>query len=196
MNKAVHAAIALCAALGLGACHPAAVQAPLAGAAIGGHFSLVDQDGKPTTDARFAGRYRLIYFGYTFCPDVCPTDLQKIAQGYRLLERDNPAKAAKLQPIFITVDPARDTPAVLKAYVSAFDPHLIGLTGSEAEIKRVASEYGVYYSKQPPAAGQSEYLVDHSRTATLFGPKGEPIALITQDGPPAQIAKELAQWIK
>lgn len=196
MNKALHAAIALLAALMLAACHPAAEKAPLAGASLGGPFSLVDQDGKPTTEARFAGRYRLVYFGYSFCPDVCPTDLQKIAQGYRLLAKSEPAKAAKLQPIFITVDPARDTPAVLKAYVAAFDPHLIGLTGSEAEIKRVASAYGAYFSKQPPAPGQRDYLVDHSRTATLYGPEGKPIALIAQDGAPAEIARELSRWIR
>ncbi|HWW65550.1 MAG TPA: SCO family protein [Sphingomonadaceae bacterium] len=185
------------AALMLSACQQGPKEGPLAGAAIGGPFSLIDQNGKPVRDTDFAGQYRLIYFGYTFCPDACPTDLQALMQGFRQFEKTDPAKAAKLQPIFITVDPARDTPAALKSFVSAFHPRLIGLTGSEAEIKKVATEYGVYYSKQAPAGDdKNAYLVDHSRTATLYGPDGKPIALIPQDGTPDEIASELDEWIR
>src|ERR1700761_4203814 len=93
---------------------------PLAGAALGGPFALVDQDGRPTTDKSFAGRYRAIYFGYSFCPDVGPTTLQTLMQGYRSFASASPEAAKKLVPVFITVDPERDTPAVLKSYVSAF----------------------------------------------------------------------------
>jgi protein SCO1 len=193
MNKAFLAALLLL----LAACGPQHEEPPLAGAAIGGPFALVDQDGKPATEASFAGKYRLMYFGYTSCPDVCPLDLQKLAQGYALLAKDDTAKADKLQPIFVTVDPARDTPAALKAYVTAFSPKLIGLTGSEAEIAKVAKEFGIYYRKEDPKPGADpkNYLVDHMRAAMLFGPDGKPIALIPQDGTPDQIAKELSRWI-
>ncbi|HEV2865122.1 MAG TPA: SCO family protein, partial [Allosphingosinicella sp.] len=118
------------------ACHSSA--APLEGASLGGHFTLTAQDGRRVSDTDFAGKYRLVYFGFTYCPDVCPTDLQTIGAGLRRFEQSDPARAAKVQPIFITVDPRRDTPPVLARYVAAFHPRLIGLTGSEAEIARVA----------------------------------------------------------
>ena len=168
---------------------------PLAGAKIGGPFALTDQDGKTVRDSDFAGRYRLIYFGYSFCPDVCPVDLQNIAKAYSLFEKENPQAAAKLQPIFITVDPARDTPAVLKDYVAAFHPRLIGLTGSEAQIAAVAKEYAIFYRKAG-AAGAADYLVDHARQATLFGPEGEPMALLPQEESPEAIVAVLKQWVR
>src|SRR4051812_3830736 len=117
--------------LALGACGQAVdpARAPLAGARIGGPFALTDQDGRAVTDRDFAGRYRLMYFGYTYCPDVCPVDLQKLMSGYRKLEGSDPQLAAKVAPIFVSVDPDRDKPAVLKQYVAAFHPRLIGLTG-------------------------------------------------------------------
>lgn len=183
-------------ALFVAGCSPAPVeQPPLAGAAMGGAFTLTDQDAKRVSDTDFDGRYRLVYFGYTFCPDVCPVDLQVIAQGLRKFEKSDPALAAKVQPIFISVDPERDTPAVLKEYVAAFHPRLIGLTGTPAEIAEVAKHYGVYYMKeqQPGASG---YLVNHSRTTTLFGPKGEPIALVPQDEGADAVATELERWVK
>lgn len=197
MNNALRLALLplAAAALMLSACHQGPKEGPLAGAAIGGPFTLTDENGKQVRDSDFAGQYRLIYFGYTFCPDACPTDLQALMQGFRQFEKEDPAKAAKLQPIFITVDPTRDTPAAVKTFVAAFHPRLIGLTGSEAEIKKVATEYGAYYSVPPPDKRPEGYLVDHSRTATLYGPKGEPIALIPQDGTPDEIASELGKWI-
>ena len=187
----------LAASLALAACQRGGppAEAPLAGAAIGGPFTLTDQDGRMRTDSMFAGQYRLMYFGYTFCPDVCPVDMQHLMAGYRELAAQNPAKAAKLAPIFVTVDPARDTPAVLRQFVRAFDPHLTGLTGTPAEIDAVAKRYGIYYRAQAPAAGTQGYMVDHSRQATLFGPDGKPIALITEDGDPKAIAAELSKWI-
>jgi protein SCO1/2 len=167
---------------------------PLAGATLGGPFTLTDQDGHRVTDRDFAGKYRLIYFGYTFCPDVCPTDVQTLMKGYRKLEADKPDLAASIQPIFITVDPARDTPPVLKQFVRAFHPKLIGLTGSEDEIAKVAKGYAIYYKKQPAPAGGAGYLMDHSRMATLYGPKGEPIALITQDKGAQAVVDDLERW--
>ncbi len=194
MNN-IRFSLALVALATLSACgqgQPAA-RAPLAGAKIGGPFTLTDQDGKRVSDTAFSGKHRLIYFGYTFCPDVCPLDMQKLIAGYRLLEKTDPAIAARIQPIFITVDPDRDTPPVLKQWVSAFHPKLIGLTGTPQEIAAVAKEYSVYYSKEQ-TPGATGYLMNHSRAAYLFGPKGDPIALISQDADPQTIAGELRRW--
>lgn len=170
-------------------------QAPLAGARIGGPFTLVNQDGRRVSDRDFAGRYRLMYFGYTYCPDVCPVDLQRLMAGYKLLEQSDPAIAAKIAPIFVSVDPERDTPKVLKQYVTAFSPKLIGLTGSPEQIAKVAKEYAIVYSKEQ-RPGVSDYLMNHSRVAYLFGPDGDPIALIPQDGEPEAIAAELKRWAR
>lgn len=188
--------IALFLSLMLAGCSPSATEEPpLAGAAIGGPFTLTNQDGQPMSDGDFEGQYRLIYFGYTYCPDVCPVDLQVIGQGLRKLEAGDPEIAAKVQPIFISVDPERDTPAVLKQYVAAFHPRLIGLTGTPDEIADVAKRYGIYYKKEQ-AAGASDYLVNHSRMAMLFGPKGEPIAIIPHDQGADGVAEELKRWVK
>ena len=187
------AALLLAATLVMSGCGKPAEQAPLAGARIGGPFTLTDQDGRSVSDAQFAGKYRLIYFGYSYCPDVCPVDLQRLMQGLRLVEGEDPALAARIQPIFITIDPARDTPAVLKQYVAAFHPRLIGLTGSEPQIAAVAKEFAIYY-KRAKSEGSTEYLVDHARQAMLFGPDGAPIALIPQDESAEAIAAELRRW--
>lgn len=170
-------------------------QGPLAGARIGGPFTLTNQDGQRVTEKDYAGKYRIVYFGYSYCPDVCPVDLQLLMQGLRLFERQDAAAAAKVQPIFITVDPARDTPAVLKTYVAAFHPRLVGLTGSEDEIAAVAKAYAVYY-RRAENAGASEYLMDHSRQTYLMGPDGQPIALLPQDETPQAVAAELARWVR
>lgn len=181
--------------LALAGCGGGASAPPLAGARMGGPFTLTDQDGKRVSDTQFRDRYRLVYFGYSFCPDVCPVDVQKLMQGFRLLEQRDPARAARIQPIFITVDPARDTPPVLKQFVSAFHPRLIGLTGSEAEIAAVAKEYAIVYRKAPGATPGS-YLMDHSRQTVLYAPDGAPVALIPQDGTAEEIATELGRWAR
>ena len=168
---------------------------PLAGASIGGGFTLTDQDGERVSEEDFAGRYRLVYFGFTYCPDVCPVDLQMFGQALRKLQQSHPEVAAKVQPIFISVDPERDTPAVLQEYVAAFHPRLIGLTGTPQEIADVAKRYGVYYMKEE-AEGASGYLVNHSRIALLFGPEGEPIAIVPHDKGADAIAEELRRWVK
>ncbi len=170
-------------------------ESPLAGAAIGGPFTLTDQDGRPVSDTDFEGKYRLVYFGYSFCPDVCPVDLQVAGQGLKQLEESDPSIARRIQPIFITVDPARDTPETLKTYVAAFHPRLIGLTGSEAEIREVGKRYGIYSAKRDEP-GASDYLVDHSRTLLLFGPKGEPIAIIPHDKGATGVSEELRRWVR
>lgn len=182
------------AALGAGCSSPVAkTDPPLAGARIGGPFTLIDQNGHRVSDRDFGGKYRIIYFGYTYCPDVCPVDVQNIAQGLKTLEKSDSALAAKVVPIFISVDPARDTPPVLKQFVGAFHPRMVGLTGTPDEIAQVAREFAIIYRPQPKNAGGG-YAVDHSRVAYLFGKQGEPLAILRQDGTPDQIAADIRQW--
>lgn len=180
----------------LAACGQAAPEKPpLEGAKMGGGFALIDQDGKTVRESDFRGKYRLIYFGYTFCPDVCPVDVQKLMLGLKAFEKQDPARGLKVQPLFITVDPERDTPAALGSFTKAFHPRLIGLTGAPSAISEVARAYGVYFEKSPGAT-PGAYLVDHSRSATLYGPEGAPIAFIPETGTPEEIARELGRWIK
>jgi protein SCO1 len=168
---------------------------PLAGASIGGPFAMVDQDGHRFTDRQLAGRYRIMYFGYTSCPDVCPTDAQAIGAGLKRLEHEQPALAAKIVPVFVSVDPRRDTPAVLKQFVAAFHPRMVGLTGTPQAIAAVAKEYAVFYEKQPPAPGGG-YMVQHSRVAYLMDPADKPVALIPVDKTPDAVAAELGRWVR
>jgi len=181
--------------LALAACSPTAAEPPLKGARIGGPFSLLNQDGRTVTDRDFAGRYRIVYFGFTHCPDVCPTDLAAIGSALRRFEQKDPARAARVQPIFISVDPERDTPAVVKEYVSAFHPRLIGLTGTPAQVAQVEKEFAVYASKGEAQPGGG-YGVDHSRLVLLMGPDGTPIALLPQDKGVDGILEELDRWVK
>lgn len=173
---------------------PAAEAPPLAGAKIGGPFAMTDQDGRAVTEARYAGKYRVLYFGYTYCPDVCPLDLQKLMQGYRQFARADPARAAKVQPIFVSVDPARDTPAIVKQYVTAFGPGLVGLTGTPAQLATMARHYAVTYGRETPEKG-SAYLMNHSRMAMLFAPDGKPVALLRADESADAVAADLDRWV-
>ena len=168
---------------------------PLAGSGIGGPFALVDQDGRAVTDRSFAGRYRLIYFGYTFCPDVCPTDLARNAAALKAFAASDPGRAARVQPIFITVDPARDTPAILKTYVANFPPRLIGLTGTQSQVTQAAGAYKVYASRQD-TPGQAGYLMSHTDITYLMGPNGDPIAFFTGADTPAKVAADLARYVR
>jgi len=167
---------------------------PLEGADIGGSFTLTNQNGDTVSDTDFTGQYRIMYFGYSYCPDVCPIDLQKLMQGFTLFEKAHPKKAKIVQPLFVTIDPARDTPDVMKQYVSAFHPRLIGLTGSEEQIADVAEKFLILYQKQQ-SEGASEYLMDHSRQAYLIGPNGEPLALLPYDETNQAIADEIDRWV-
>jgi len=152
--------------------------------AIGGPFSMIDQDGKRVSDHDLRGQYLLIYFGYAHCPDVCPTTLQDMAQTLDVLGPD----AAAVTPVFVTVDPVRDTPEFLKDYVAAFHPRMIGLTGSADEIKSIAKVYRVYYAK---AQGESDddYLMDHSSYTYLMGRDGKYVALFRFGASPDDMAK-------
>ena len=179
MNNPILAAVRLlCGAVLLAALAPLVTGCgvseppPLAGAKIGGPFTLTDQDGRRVSDTAFAGKYRLIYFGYTFCPDVCPTDVQTLMQGYRNLEKSDADLAAKIVPIFITVDPARDTPEVLKAYMGNFDPSFLALIpGSDDALAQVAKEYKIIYKKVEGKTPGS-YTMDHSAGSYLYDPQG------------------------
>ena len=187
---------ALLLALLLAACAQAPAEAPpLQGARMGGAFTLTDQNGRRVSERDFAGRYRLVYFGFSFCPDVCPVDMQVIGAGLREFEASDSARAERVQPIFVSVDPARDTPAVLRTFVAAFHPRFIGLTGSEEEIARTARAYGVFYERGAAGAGGG-YNVNHSRMIVLYGPEGQPIAIVPHDRGPAGVAAELERWVR
>jgi protein SCO1/2 len=134
---------------------------------IGGPFTLIDQDGRRRTDADFRGKLLLIYFGYTYCTDICPTDLQTISTA---IDRLGPA-GESVQPLFITVDPEHDTPEAIKLYVSLFHPRLVGLTGSLKQIKTIARAYKVYYAKNEESK-KSESVIDHSGFIFLVGRDG------------------------
>ncbi|CCG42212.1 SCO family protein [Magnetospirillum molischianum] len=133
-----------------------------------GGFALTDQTGKPVNDRDYRGRFMLVFFGYTFCPDVCPTTLTVLAGA---LDRLDPATAAKIVPIFVTLDPERDTPAVMRQYVSAFSPAIVGLTGSSDDIAKVKKNYRVYSVKVEGSAPDL-YTIDHSALLYLIGPDG------------------------
>ena len=193
MNKR----LVLATLLALAACGRAAepLRPPLEGARIGGPFALVNQDGRPTTDRSFAGRYRLMYFGYTFCPDVCPVDMQNVGAGLKLLEKSDPALAARVVPVFVTVDPARDTPAVLKQFVSAFHPRMVGLTGSQAAIDRLVKAYGNYAKKGKVSPGGG-YMMEHINAVYMMDPAGKPLALVPADKDPQAVADEVRKWAR
>lgn len=171
-----------------------AEEPPLAGAAIGGPFELVDKSGKTVRWADFDGKYRMIYFGFTYCPDVCPLDVQRMMQGYAQFAAAEPELAAQVQPIFVSVDPGRDTPAKVGEFAAAFSDDLIGLTGTPDKIDAAAKAFGVFYEKTPPGS-DGAYLVNHSRTAYLMGRDGKPIALLPVDEGADQVAAELERWV-
>lgn len=187
------------AALLLASCSPAqdsdtAEEAPLAGATIGGDFTLTGEDDKPVSWHDFDGKYRTIYFGYAFCPDACPTDNQRAMAGLKKFETEHPELGARIQPLFVSVDPARDTTEVLREFTDAFHPRLIGMTGDEDTLRKVASDFAVAYSKLEDQPGGG-YLMDHSTVTYLFGPDGQPIALLPTDEGPDAVAAELAKWV-
>ena len=168
---------------------------PLAGAAIGGPFTLVDKAGKPVRWADFAGKWRIVYFGYTWCPDACPTDVGVMMRGFDRFAKDHPDLAGEVQPLFITVDPARDTPARVGEFAAAFSPRLLGLTGTPAQVDQAAKAFAAYYArgKSQPGGG---YLMDHSRVAYLMDRDGKPVAMLPVDKDDKAVAAELAKWVR
>lgn len=161
---------------------------PEAISGIGGPFTLIDGAGRTITDRDLRGRFALIYFGYTFCPDVCPTTLATMAGALAALGPD----AEEVRPVFITVDPQRDTPAVVRDYVAAFSPRLVGLTGTPEAIAAAARAYRVYYAPHRTGAGPGDYTMDHSSILYLMDRQGALRALIPAD----QTAQAMAADIK
>jgi protein SCO1 len=182
---------------------PALSEAPLAGAAIGGDFTLTDQDGKKRSWNDFKGQWRIVYFGYTNCPDICTPDMQNLMAGLKAFEKQSPQLAAEVQPLFITVDPARDTPEVLKEFVSAFHPRAVGLTGSEAEIADATKKFAIFASRVEGSSPEA-YLMSHSQTPYLMDRDGKPVAILPADQPktdanegaPDLVAADLAKWVR
>jgi protein SCO1 len=205
MNKKPYflAALLLLAACSAAPEKPPFSKAPLAGAAIGGDFTLTDQSGKLQSYAGLKGRFKIVYFGYTSCPDVCRPDMQNLMAGLKAYEKAEPRLAAKVQPLFITVDPARDTPGVLTQFVRAFHPRLIGLTGSEAEIAAAAKKFAVFYDKVA-GSDPKNYVMSHSQTPYLMAPDGSPLVVLPVDDPKTDanegaadiVAAELALWVR
>lgn len=156
-------------------------------AEIGGPFTLTDQHGQAKGLADFRGMLVVLYFGYTFCPDVCPTDLAAIARLMELLGSD----AGKVQPVFVTLDPERDTQEVLRNYVAAFDPRFVALRGSEAEVRRVASLYRTYFERAP-VTSSSAYVIDHTAFVYVIDRDGRYIGFF----PPGTTAERMAALVR
>jgi protein SCO1 len=159
---------------------------------IGGPFNLTAPNGTTVTDQTYRGKWLLVYFGYTFCPDTCPTTLLEITTALEKLGPD----AAKVQPIFITVDPKRDTADVLAQYTQSFDPRIVGLTGTPAQIATVAHEYGAYYVAHRSDEGANDYLIDHSTYIYVMDPQGRFVQAFDADTPADHIADNLLQDMK
>ena len=158
-------------------------------AAIGGPFQLTDQSGKTVTDQSLKGKPTLIFFGYTHCPDVCPTALFEMSEVLRAMGKD----ADKVNAVFISVDPERDTPATMKDYLSSFDPHLEGLSGDPAETAKVITSYRVYAKKVPTKDG--DYTMDHTALIYLMDRDGRFVAPFNLKRTPEEAAAELKRYL-
>jgi protein SCO1/2 len=159
---------------------------------IGGPFTLTAPDGTTVTDQTYRGKWLLVYFGYTFCPNTCPTTLLEIATALKKLGPN----AAKVQPIFITVDPKRDTRDLMAQYTQSFDPRIVGLTGTPAQIAAVAHEYGAYYVAHKSDEGPNDYLIDHSTYIYVMDPQGQFVQAFDADTPADRIADDLLHDMK
>ncbi|MEQ6249574.1 SCO family protein [Sulfitobacter sp. HNIBRBA3233] len=161
----------------------------VAGGALGGPFELVNGDGQTVTDEDVITGPSLIYFGYTFCPDVCPLDVSRNAEAIEILEENGQT----VTPVFITVDPARDTTEVVGDFADAMHPRMIGLTGSDAQVAAASKAYRTYYKAHPPVDG--EYLVDHSTFSYLVTPEHGFVDFFRRDLTPAQLAEKLSCYV-
>lgn len=162
---------------------------------LGGDFMLINQDGKLTKNQDFLGQWMLLYFGFTYCPDICPNELMRMVEVLDLLDKE-PRTASKLLPIFVTIDPERDGPAQLKDYLSDWHPRLVGLTGSPAQIKDVCSKYRVYYSKAVMGTNAEDYLIDHSVMFYLVDPAGQFVEYYGQNTSVEEMHKKIAKHIQ
>lgn len=190
-------AVALAAVIALFLLRPApAPEGNLSGSAIGGAFSLVDETGRQVSSDSFTGQWRLMYFGFTYCPDVCPVDTANLGEGLKLFERAHPELASKVQPLFLTVDPERDTPASLGEFTANFHPRLLGLTGSRAQVDAALKTFRVYASKVEGTTPDS-YTYDHLAVIYLMDPLGRPVEFLA--GPtatPETVAAMLERFVQ
>lgn len=161
------------------------------GLTLGGPFTLVDQTGRTVTERDFAGKVLLVYFGYTYCPDVCPTELGTMVAA---LDAMGPA-GERVTPVFISIDPGRDTPAAMADYVSRFHPRMIGLTGTPEQVAAAARAYRVYFAKVQPR-DTTEYLMDHSSFIYLVGPDGRVRSLFRPETTPEAIAAAVTAQLR
>ena len=160
---------------------------PVAAAPAGGDFTLQSAAG-PVALQDFRGKVVLVYFGYTYCPDICPTSLAATAEGLKLL---TPEELARVAVIFVSVDPERDTPARLKEYGEFFHPAIVGVTGTAEEVAAIARRYGVFYARQPVETAGGGYVVDHTSDTYIIGADGRLDGKIAHAAPPEQVAAEI-----
>ncbi|HOO82834.1 MAG TPA: SCO family protein [Alphaproteobacteria bacterium] len=165
---------------------------PVAGLNIGGPFTLSDHTGAAVSEKTYAGKYKLIYFGFTYCPAICPTELQKMSRIISALEKNHPEALENVQPLFISVDPERDTVPVMREYVGLFHPRLVGLTGTTPQVDLVKKRYRVFASKVEDETNQ-DYTVDHSSFTYLMGPNDELIGMYRMKDTADQIYQDLAK---
>lgn len=154
---------------------------------IGGPFRLVDHTGAEVTERSWEGRHLLMFFGFTYCPDICPAELNTIAEVMDALGPD----ADRVQPLFVTVDPERDTPEALAHYVAAFHPRIVGLTGTPERIAETARAYRVFYARVRTGDGPGDYTMDHSTAAYLMSPSNEFVAVFSHTTEPARIVETI-----
>jgi protein SCO1/2 len=184
-------------ALTLSACDPAPKTQPVTSsgkADIGGPFNLVNQDGEPVNFETYLGKPQLIYFGFAYCPDICPTSLQKMAAALAMVDEDG----SKFQPMLFSIDPARDTPESLKLYVGAngFPQNLVGLTGSQDQVDIAIKAYRVYVKKIADPDSEAGYTMDHTSLIYLMDERGEFVEVFSHDSEPAFMAKTLRAYLK
>lgn len=160
-------------------------------ALVGGAFELTDHTGRRVTDQDFRNQYLLVFFGFTNCPDVCPTSLQAMTETMELLGE----KATKVRPLFITVDPERDTAALLASYVANFHERLVGLTGSPDDVKAAASAYRIYYAKSEGGELNGEYTMDHSSIIYFMGPDGKFLTHFTHGTSAEKMREEMSKFL-
>ena len=159
---------------------------------IGGRFTLISQDGRPVTDADFRGKNTLVFFGFTNCPDVCPLTLNNISRAIVLLGAD----ANKIQPLFISVDPLRDTPNVLRKYLKHFDHRIIGLTGTPKQVVAVQRAYRIFAQRRNAVGvGSDDYLMDHTSISYMMGPSGEFKTFFSNGSTPEEFVTKIRQHL-
>ncbi len=167
------------------------VPAVVPGVTVGGPFALVDHTGAPVTSDTYAGKYRLMFFGFTYCPDICPTELQVMATALDRLPADT---LAKVQPLFVSIDPGRDTPAAMAEYVAQFHPAIVGLTGTAEQVDATAKAFRVYAARAPGGDAES-YLMDHSTYTYLMGPSGEFLTVFPRGTGAEEMAAAVAKFV-